>query len=99
MRLVGEPHGVGKGVVPGTLVVDRIAPWIASRQRLDQGALRRADATGQREGFAGRVIGASERCGLAARVLQFPREIVVRPDRVGDTPMSHRTVWICLKRL
>src|SRR5215831_17177463 len=33
MRLVYEPHGVGKGVVPGPLVVDRVALWITGRQR------------------------------------------------------------------
>jgi hypothetical protein len=99
MRLVGEPHGVGKGVVPGALVVDRIALWIASRQRLDQGAFRRADPGDQREGGAGRIIGASKRCGLAGLVPQFPREIVVRPGCVGDSPMSHRTVRVRLQRL
>src|SRR6516164_2542561 len=99
MRLVYEPHGVGEGVVPGSLVVDRIALWIAGWQRLDQRAFRRADATGEREGGAGRIIGASERCGLAGRVLQFPREIVVRPGRIRDAPMSHRAVSVRLQRL
>src|ERR1700730_1246403 len=99
MRRVGEPHGVGKGVVPGALVVDWIALRITGRQRLDQRAFGRADTTDQREGGAARVIGASERCDLAGRVLQFPREVVVRPDRVGDAPMSHRAVRIRLQRL
>ena len=99
MRLVREPHGVGKGVVPRALVVDGVALRITGRQRLDQRAFGRGDAADQREGSAGRVMGAGERCGLTGGVLQFPREVVVRPDRVGDTPMSHGTVRVRLQRL
>ena len=65
MRLVCKPHGVGKGVVPGALVVDGGGLWITGRQRLDQRAFGRADPADQREGGAGRVIGADERCSLA----------------------------------
>ena len=43
MRLVCEPHGIGKGVVPGALVVDWIALRITGRQRLDQRAFGCAD--------------------------------------------------------
>jgi hypothetical protein len=99
MRLLCEPHGVGKGVVPRALVVDGVALRITGRQRLDQRAFGRADTADQREGGAGRVIGASKRCGLASRVLQFPREVVVRPDRIGDAPMSDRAVRVPLQRL
>src|SRR5215472_13333424 len=99
MRLVYEPHGVGKGVVPGPLVVDRVALWITGRQRLDQRAFRGGDAADQREGSAGRVIGAGERRGLTGGVLQFPGVVVVWPDRVRDTPMRHGTVRVRLQRL
>ena len=44
MRLVREAHGVGIGVVPGTLVVDGVALGIAGGQRLDQRTFRRGDA-------------------------------------------------------
>src|SRR5258708_116037 len=99
MRLVCEPHGVGKGVVPGALVVDGVALWITGWQCLDQRAFRRGDATDQREGSTGRVIGAGERRGLTGGVLQFPGVVVVWPDGVGDTPMSHGTVRVRLQRL
>jgi len=64
MRLMREAHGVGKGVVPGALVVDGVALRIAGRQRLDQRAFRRDDAADQREGSTGRVMGAGERRSL-----------------------------------
>src|SRR5216683_3813193 len=99
MRLVREAHGVGKGVVPGTLVVDGVALWIAGGQRLDQRALRCGNAAGQREGSTGRAMGAGERRGLTSGVLQFPGVVVVWPDRVGDAPMGHGTVRVGLQRL
>src|SRR4051794_29041187 len=99
MRPVCEPHGVGKGVVPGALVVDGVVLWITGRQRLDQRALRRGDTAAEREGSAGRVIRAGECCRLTGGVLQFPGVVVVGPDRVGDTPMSHGTVRVRLQRL
>ncbi len=99
MRLMREAHGVGKGVVPGALVVDGVALWIAGRQRLDQRAFRRGDAAHQREGGAGRIMSAGERHGLTGGVLQFPGVVVVRPHRVGDAPMSHGTVRVGLQRL
>src|SRR6185312_9379235 len=61
MRLMRAAQRVGKGVVPGALVVDGVSLWIAGRQRLDQRAFRRGDAAGQREGSAGRVMGAGKR--------------------------------------
>ena len=99
MRLVREAHGVGKGVVPGALVVDGVALWIAGGQRLDQRAFRRGDAADQRQGSAGRVMGAGERRGLAGGVLQFPGVVVVRPGRVADAPMGHGTVRVGLQCL
>ena len=36
MRLGREARGVGKGVVPGAVVVDGVELWIAGGQRLDQ---------------------------------------------------------------
>jgi hypothetical protein len=95
MGLMREAHGVGKGVFPGALVVDRVALWIAGRQRLDQLAFRRGDAADQREGSAGRVMGTGERRGLTGGVLQFPGVVVVRPDRVG-APAVIPSCWaIC----
>src|SRR5229473_1832182 len=99
MRLMREAHGVGKGVVPGALVVDGVALRIAGRQRLDQRAFRRDDAADQREGSAGRVMGAGERRSLTSGVVQFPGVVIVRPDRVGDAPMGHGTVRVALQRL
>ena len=99
MRPVREAHGVGEGVVPGALVVDRVALRIAGGQRLDQCAFRRGDAADQCQGSAGGVIGAGERRGLAGGVHQFPGEVVVRPGRVADAPMGHGTVRVGLQRL
>jgi hypothetical protein len=99
MRLVRQAHDVGKGVVPGALVVDRVALRIAGRQRLDQRAFRRGDAADQREGSAGRIMGAGERRCLTGGILQFPGVVVVGPDRVGDAPMGHGTVRVGLQRL
>src|SRR5260370_6227244 len=99
MRLVREAHGVGKGVVPGALIVDGVALWIAGRQRFNQRALPCGDVPNQREGSAGRAMGAGERRGLTSGVLQFPGVVVVRPDRVGDAPTGHGTVRVGLQRL
>ena len=99
MRPMREPHGVGEGIVPGALVVDGLALWVARGQRLDQRALRRGDAVYEREGVARGVIGTGERLGFAGGVLQLPGEVVVRPDRVGDAPMGHRTFRIDRQRL
>src|SRR6516165_7263025 len=98
MHLMRKAHGVGKGVVPGALVVDGVALRIAGRQRLDQRALRRGDVTDHCKGSAGRIVGASQRGGLTSGVLQFPGEVIVWPDRVGDTPMSHGAVRVPLQR-
>src|SRR5271169_7063286 len=99
MRLVRVAHGVGKGVVPRALVVDRVALRIASRQRLDQRAFRRGGPTGQRERRAGRVMSAGQCRGLAGGVVQFPRVVVVRSGRVTDAPMRHGAVWVRRQRL
>src|SRR5271163_5082312 len=99
MRPVSEVHCIGKGIVPRALVVDRVALWIASRQRLDQRAFRRGGPTGQRERRAGRVMSAGECRGLAGGVMQFPRVVVVRPGRVADAPMRHGAVWVRRQRL
>src|SRR5262245_38798463 len=99
VRLVREPHGVGKGIVPGALVFDWVTLRITGRQRLDQSTLRRSNTTGQCERSAGRIIGAGERHGLAGWVLQLPRKVVVWPDRVGDAPTGHGTVRVPLQRL
>src|SRR5271169_7062435 len=99
MRLVCKAHGVGKGVVPGALVIDGVALRIAGGQRLDQRSLRRSDAADQRQGSVGRIMGAGERRSLTGGILQFPGVVVVRPDRVGDAPMGHGTVRIGLQRL
>jgi len=64
MRPMREAHGVGKSVVPGALVVDGVALRIAGRQRLDQRAFRRDDGADQREGSAGRVMGAASAAAL-----------------------------------
>jgi hypothetical protein len=56
-------------------------------------------ASASAAGSAGRIIGASERCGFTGGVLQFPGEVIVRPDRIGDTPMSHGAVRVRLQRL
>ena len=99
MGLVRGPHGVGKSIVPGALIVDGVALRITGRQRLDQRPLGRGDATDQCEGSVGRIIGTSERRRLTGGVLQFPGEVIVRPDRIGDTPMSHGAVRVSLQRL
>src|SRR5215469_7648769 len=44
-------------------------------------------------------MGAGEGRGLAGAVLQFPRVVVVWPDRVGDAPMSDGTVRVLLQHL
>ena len=92
-------HGVGEGVVPGALVVDRFALRVAGRQRLDQRALRRGDAAGQRQRGAGGVVGAGEGRRLAGGVHQLPGEVVVRPGRVADAPMRHGAVRVGRQRL
>ena len=99
MGLVRRPHGVGKGIVPGPLIVDGVMLRITGRQRLDQRALRRGDAIDQFEGSVGRIIGASQRRRLTRGILEFPGKVVVRPDRIGDTPMSHGAVRVRLQRL
>ena len=99
MRLVCEPHGVGKGVVPGALVVDWIALRITGQQRLDQRAFGRGEAASQRESRVGRVMRAGQRRSLTGGVLEFPRVVVVRPNRVGDAPMCHGTVRVRLQCL
>ena len=86
MGLVRGPHGVGKGIVPRALIVDRVALRITGRQRLDQRPLGQSDATDQCEGSVGRIVGASERRRFSRGILQFPREVIVRPHRIGDTP-------------
>ena len=78
MRLVREAHGVGKGVIPGALVVNGVALWIAGGQRLDQRALRRGDAAGECQGSAGLVMGAGE-CGFWRRQKLSPLI-----DRIND---------------
>src|SRR5271156_4985694 len=77
MRLVREAHGVGKGVVPRALVVDRVALRIASRQRLDQRPFRRGGPAGQRGRRVGRVMSAGERRGLAGGGGPVPRGVRV----------------------
>ncbi len=92
-------HGVGEGVIPGALVLDRVALWIAGGQCFDQRAFRALTPSGQRHGSTGGIIGAGKRRGLADGVHQFPGKVIVRPDRVADTPMGHGTVRVGLQRL
>lgn len=99
MRLMGAAHGIGKGIVPGALVVNRIAPRIARRQRLDQRTFRRGGPVSQCDGRTGRVMSARERRSLAGGILQFPRVVVIWPDRIGETPMRHGAIRVHLQRL
>ena len=92
-------HGVGEGVVPRALVVDRVALRIAGGQRLDQRAFRRGDAADQRERRPRCVIGAGERGGLAGGIHQLPGKVVVRPGGVADAPMRHGAVRVGRQRL
>ena len=47
IRPVRQAHGIGKSVVPWSLVVNRVALGIAGRQRLDQHSFRCRDASCQ----------------------------------------------------
>ncbi len=94
VRLVGAAHGVGEGIVPGALVLDRVTLGEAGGERLDQGTLGRGDAVGEGQGGLGGVIGAGEGAGLGAGVPHLPREVVVGADGVGDAPMGHGAVRV-----
>ena len=99
MRLMDAAHGIGEGIVPGRLVLDHVALRIARGQCLDQRAFRRGDVGCKCERHVGGIVGTAERCGLAARIHQFPRKIVVRARGIADAPMCHGTVGIGGQRL
>ena len=70
-----KSHGIGKRVVPGPLVVDRIALRVAGGQRLDQGTLRCGRTVAKGKRGAGGVISAGECCSFASSILQFPETV------------------------
>jgi hypothetical protein len=92
-------HLDGEGLVPGGLVLDRLALRVARRQRSDQRLFdRRGVGRGGQCALHG-VVRGFERALLAGRIVAVPRKIVVRPGGVGDAPVRHGTAGISLQRL
>src|SRR6185295_578933 len=91
-------HGVGVGAVPGLqrLGVVRIVGGEAGLQRLDQTLYdsRRPTFGGQAE-FHSRPC---QRRGQVNGVERLPCLVVVRADRVGDTPARDGEIGIELER-
>ncbi len=92
-------HLLGEGLVPGRLVLDRIALGIAGRQGADQRLLDRRVAIDQGERRLHRVVGGGQSLGLAGRIVEMPRQVVVRARRIGDAPLRHRAGRVVLQRL
>ncbi len=99
MRPVDLAHRLRIGGVPRHHVIDRLSLRIARAQRLDQQVFdgRQPLDAGQR--LLQGVIRHGQRLRPPGRIVEMPRQVVVRPGRIGDAPVSHGAGRVCLGRL
>ena len=98
MRAIHVTHRLGVVSVPRDEVGRRVVDLVAAPERLDERPLDRRGAVRARARRRDLVARLLERRREVDRVERLPLLVVVRPDRVGDTPVGQREAGVVLER-